>query len=89
MGRLLAWVIEIVVFVVLTRLVFRLFGGAQRTQRQAPAPEPRERLGGTLVRDPHCGTYVPMSRALEARSGQETIYFCSAACRDAYSQRAS
>ena len=88
MGRLIAWVIEIVVVFVLARLVFRLFGAAQNVYRRPPAPEPRERVGGTLVRDPHCGTYVPVSRALEARSGQETIYFCSTECRDAYKQRA-
>jgi YHS domain-containing protein len=47
-----------------------------------------ERLGGTLVRDPHCGTYILESTALQVRAGHETLHFCSAACRDAYRQRA-
>jgi YHS domain-containing protein len=88
MGRLLAWLIEAVVVIVLVRAVMRLFGARAAAPRQPSAPQPLERAGGTLMRDPNCGTYVPASRALQVRSGQETLYFCSATCRDAFTHRA-
>jgi hypothetical protein len=43
-----------------------------------------ERKGGTLVRDPNCGTYIPEARAITLGSGSHALHFCSAACRDAY-----
>jgi YHS domain-containing protein len=36
------------------------------------------------VQDPQCGTYLPKSRALMIGSGDDAKYFCSPACRDAY-----
>ena len=88
MGRLLAWLIEALGVFVLFRTVMRLFGARGAAPRRPSAPQPLERAGGTLMRDPHCGTYVPASRALQVRSGQATLYFCSATCRDAFTQRA-
>ncbi len=40
--------------------------------------------GEDLVRDPQCGTYVPVSSAVKATIGGETLYFCSEECRDRY-----
>jgi YHS domain-containing protein len=48
------------------------------------APPPGGKAGGELVRDPHCGTYVARARAIAVSAGNETVYFCSATCRDAY-----
>jgi len=50
---------------------------------RGPTPRP-ERLGGELVRDPNCGTYIPKANALIVGSGANTQYFCSRECRDAY-----
>jgi uncharacterized protein len=91
MGRLASWLLDAIVLFLLARMVVRLLTGARSVRRQGPTRGPRaetpERSGGTLVRDPHCGTYVPQSRAIASRSGIETLYFCSAACRDAYERR--
>ena len=38
----------------------------------------------TLVRDPVCGLHVAEGLALPVRAGGETLYFCSAECRDKY-----
>lgn len=85
-GRLVAWLFEALVLLVLVRLVLRFIIGA--TSRGRPGTSrPLERAGGTLVRDPQCGTYVPEARALRGRSGRETHYFCSTACRDAFERR--
>jgi uncharacterized protein len=88
MGRLIFWLVDALILFFLIRTVMRLFGGARAAGRPPSAPQSFERAGGTLVRDPHCGTYVPVSRALEVRAGQQTLYFCSPACRDAFKQGA-
>lgn len=90
MGRVVAWLLDAIVLFLLARMVVRLLTGGRAVQRGAAAPRAQtpERSGGTLVRDPQCGTYVPESRALQVRADGETLYFCSAACRDAYQRRA-
>ena len=49
-----------------------------------PAKSPR---GEEMVQDPHCGTYLPRSDALEMTVRGEKRYFCSKACRDAFAGR--
>ena len=85
MTGFLLWFVRLIVLLVVVRLIVRgmysLIG-----QRHAPRPTSRvpERAGGTLVRDPHCGTYVPESNALVVGRGAEALHFCSATCRDAW-----
>lgn len=77
------WIIRLLALAVIARLVLRvLFGRGGVRGRQAPRKV--ERAGGTLDRDPHCGTYIPRTAAISARSGGQTLYFCSTSCRDAY-----
>ena len=78
----IGWIIRILVLLIVIRLVLRAISG----RRLVTGRENRRqvRAGGTLERDPHCGTYVPRSRAVTARSGGTTLYFCSDACRDAH-----
>jgi YHS domain-containing protein len=40
-----------------------------------------------LVRDPVCGMFVPPASALVARSGGQTVYFCSEKCREEWGRR--
>lgn len=84
----LVWIVRTIVILLIIRVVMRLLLPGQRQGRaarpQSRAPESRERAGGALVRDPHCGTYVPQSRALKVGIGANAQYFCSAACRDAF-----
>jgi len=96
MGILL-WVVRIIGLLLLVRIVLRLlFGnrvvppaGAGGFGRGGPHAGRDTKPGGELVRDPHCGTYVPKTRAIAVSAGRETVYFCSAACRDAYRAKAS
>jgi len=37
-----------------------------------------------LVRDPVCGMHVAEGLALPLKEGRETLFFCSASCRDKY-----
>ncbi len=38
-----------------------------------------------MVRDRVCNTFLPRSRALVVRSGDEELFFCSEACREKHS----
>ncbi|MGA2134874.1 MAG: hypothetical protein ABSH50_21520 [Bryobacteraceae bacterium] len=40
--------------------------------------------GGELKKDPVCGTYVSAEVAVTQKASGQTVYFCSAACRDKY-----
>ena len=79
------WVIRALVILFILRLVLRMFttrsmaGAGRHPNRRAP-----ERLGGTLVRDPNCGTHIVRERAIMSGSGEAAVYFCSKACRDAW-----
>jgi hypothetical protein len=66
------------------RMIMKLASSAMRRPNAPPRSAPGERAGGTLVRDPQCGTYVAVSRAVRVGSGDQATYFCSAQCRDAH-----
>jgi YHS domain-containing protein len=66
----------------LQRVVGRMAGGQTR-----PSPDlevPNNAGNQKLVRDPVCGMHVAEGLALPAKAGGETLYFCSAECRDKY-----
>ena len=92
--RILLWIVRILAILLLIRIVLHaLFGkrrSAARTQGTPGSggrPHAQERIGGELVRDPNCGTYIPKARALVVGSGDAAEFFCSAECRDAYEKR--
>ena len=82
----LLWILRGLILLLVLRFVLQLvFGAATRpTRRRKNVAKAPERLGGELVRDPQCGTYVPKARAIAVGSGPETKYFCSATCREKY-----
>jgi YHS domain-containing protein len=45
------------------------------------------RFEGAMVRDRICQTFLPKSRALIVRHGEEEHFFCSEACRAAFLSR--
>lgn len=84
MLTLLTWVIRIIIVAIVLRLVLRMFTATRVGPGARRPPKPVERVGGALVRDPHCGTYVPKSTALVVGRGDQAQHFCSPRCRDAY-----
>jgi hypothetical protein len=90
--RILFWIFRILLILIVVRLVLRALYGFVRASRSGGAPRPpgqmRERVGGELVRDPNCGTFIPRSTAIAAGSGAAAQFFCSERCRDEYAARA-
>jgi YHS domain-containing protein len=87
-ARLLSWLFDALILYFIARAVMRLVQGLTSVPRPPrSSSQPIERSGGTLVRDPQCGTYVMESRAIRLSTGGKTLYFCSTACRDAYAAR--
>ncbi len=82
---LIYWLIRLLIIIMVVRMVVRLFTrGAAPRQRVRQSTRTPERIGGTLVRDPQCGTYVTQEKAIAEGSGSGTAYFCSTTCRDAW-----
>jgi hypothetical protein len=85
-AELLEWIARAFVVALIFRVVARLFwpgAGRQPSRPQSPA-QSSERSGGTLVRDPQCGTYVSRERSFQVGHGAAALYFCSIDCRDKY-----
>jgi uncharacterized protein len=89
--NLIVWILRILMILFIIRLVLRfLYGLAGNRGGPRPASKPRQTgtiEGGQLVRDPHCGTYVAIGRALREGSGDKAVYFCSETCRNAWAAR--
>ena len=47
-------------------------------------PREKSTRGEDMVRDPHCGMFLPRSDALPATVAGREHFFCSTACRDAF-----
>jgi hypothetical protein len=82
---LIIWIVRVLILSLIIRIVVSAFTTrAPRRQRSTRPRPPRERLGGRLVRDPQCGTYVVESNAVTVGSGSSTMHFCSKTCRDTW-----
>jgi YHS domain-containing protein len=64
------------------RSIFAAFGS--QAVRRPERPEPVAPVGGELKKDPVCGTYVSTGASVTRRVNGQTLYFCSADCRDKY-----
>ena len=85
----MTWLIRFILFSILltlvVRSVMRLFGGI--IEGATGQPRTKVASGTRMVKDPVCGTYVVPSRALTGSRGDQTAWFCSSECRDAWQRR--
>jgi YHS domain-containing protein len=76
----------------IARAVWRLLQGiVQGASSGSGARTPSGRAAPPvmkLTRDPVCGTFVVPGKAVEFVRGRETLYFCSAACRRRFLEKA-
>jgi YHS domain-containing protein len=89
--RLLAYLFDLIVFVVVGRLVGliiqRLFGKSPAFRRGSPGTPPRaapETRRGETVRDPVCGMFVSTELSHPLKQNGETLHFCSEECLERY-----
>lgn len=89
--NLIGWIFRILVILFIIRLLlrflYRLAGAGAAPGPSHKPNQPATREGGHLVRDPNCGTYVAIGRALREGSGDNAVYFCSETCRNAWAAR--
>jgi YHS domain-containing protein len=79
------FLLPLLFFLFLRSILRSFFGGFRRSAPPRGNPPPRPvRTGGTLYKDPVCGTYVSSDSAIAENVGGETVYFCSTECRDKY-----
>jgi uncharacterized protein len=83
MGVLL-WLLRGIVILFVVRMVLRMFTPPKPMPRRPAPSKPQEVSGGTLVRDPQCGTYIPETKAIVVGRGESVTFFCSTTCRDAW-----
>lgn len=82
---MIGWLLRLLLVLLLLRLVWQIVRGFVSSVGIGSRVE----RGGTLVRDPVCGTFVLPSRALRTRRRGTVHYFCSDACRRAFAERAT
>ena len=85
--RFLFWLLVISWGAWLLRRVFGSLLQSDATPQQrasAPGEPSAPKLTRRLVRDPVCGMHVDETLSIPMREGEELLYFCSIACRDAY-----
>jgi uncharacterized protein len=81
---MVGWILRLILLYIVIRALWRFVRGIAEgisTPRQTPP----QSVG--LVRDPVCGTFVVPSRALTSGAGNDTHFFCSERCREAWSRR--
>ena len=91
MFRLLAYLFDLIIFVVIGRLIAlifqRLFGSSldnqRKSQRSTSQAVPDARQGET-VRDPVCGMFVSKELAHRLSRDGQTLHFCSRECMERY-----
>jgi YHS domain-containing protein len=83
MLRYLFWVVVVTWTVSLLRRVVRqMASGDPRARRDVDVPN--DAVTRKLVRDPVCGMHIAEGLALPLSQGAETLFFCSAECREKY-----
>ena len=82
--RAVSLIIRIILILFIIRMIVMFFRGRSAAARRSRVPPARtpERVGGDLVRDSQCGTYVPRVNAIGALVAGKMEYFCSTSCRD-------
>lgn len=95
---MLRFILLSILITIVARAFWRVMDGVIAGVRGEPAmdarqpggrsPSPRTAVKSVAMeRDPICGTFVVPERAVALTDGGATVYFCSAACRDAYRSR--
>jgi uncharacterized protein len=78
-----------VLVILIARAFWRLFDGILEAAGGTGGAGTRTPSAVKLVRDPVCGTWVPKDAAVTLVAHGQTHAFCSEACRDTFTRKAS
>jgi YHS domain-containing protein len=92
LARVVRFVVGVVILSWGLKLLSRFFAWVMKTSGVPGGPPNYSQPGGTqqqlaarqLMRDPVCGMHMPENLAITYRDNGELRYFCSAECRDKY-----
>lgn len=87
MMRFLFWLVIVSwSLALLRRAVGWMLRGATSARQQGTAEgsSTNQSTARLLVRDPVCGVHVAEVLSIPLREGEQTLHFCSIACRDQY-----
>jgi YHS domain-containing protein len=77
--------LPLLVFALLRSLFRSLFQAGRDVTRSTPPPSrPNVVVGGELMKDPVCGTYVSTGASVTRTVNGQVLHFCSKECRDKY-----
>jgi len=86
--KMIRLVIAGIIVYVVYRFLKTLLAPAGRMSGNVSGGTPRIE-GEDLVKDPCCGTYVPINSAFKATLNGKTLYFCSNKCLEKYKRENS
>jgi uncharacterized protein len=82
---LIRFILPLIAFLVIRYLVKTMWGTYKTSVPAAnQGGDESVRMGGDLMKDPVCGTYVAANAAVTKIVNGRSLHFCSAACRDKY-----
>lgn len=64
--------------------IHRAWRAFQADSRRAMAGSDAKQVDDVMVKDPYCQVYFPQRSGVRATVENETLFFCSTACRDNY-----
>lgn len=77
--------IKLLIFVAAAYILWKLLTGDKKKKDSERRKEQETKAAsGQMVRDPMCGTYVPVDSDIRVREGEKVYCFCSYDCRDRY-----
>jgi len=80
-------IFRLILAVVIVYLIYRLTKSLRTPSGRVRVGSPENKApisGEELVKDPWCGTYVPLSTAYKVKKNGDTLYFCSKECFEKY-----
>jgi hypothetical protein len=86
-GTLARYLLIVLAVWLLYRVLRRWMTGFSAPGRDRVQGQPGQSAGeimDVMVKDPHCGVYLPRHEALRVQTAEGERHFCSEACRDAY-----
>ncbi len=78
--------IKLLLLVLICFVVYSLISSMLRGPAASRRPKNRSVEGESMVKDPQCGTYLPISDAHRATIRGEEHYFCSQECLKKYKE---